>query len=157
MQTAPVRVLLVEDDEDDYILTRDVLDSIEQRQHEIVWCQTFGKALNLLAEQSFDVALIDYRIGQETGIELLKLAKASGHDLPMILLTGLDDRDIDVTASEAGAFDYIVKDELTPTRAERTIRFACAFAATRRSLIKRTEGLQAALDNVAGRGLVLKI
>ena len=60
------------------------------------------------------------------------------------------------TASEAGAFDYIVKDQLTPTRAERTIRFACAFAATRRSLVKRAEILQTTLNNISGQGLVLK-
>ena len=157
MQSTTIRVLIVEDDEDDYILTRDVLDSIDQQHHEIVWCRTFGKALNLLAEQSFDVALIDYRIGQETGIELLTAAKAGGHHVPMILLTGLDDRDIDITACEAGAFDYIVKDEFTPANAERTIRFALAFEATRRSLAKRADVLQTTLDSITGRGTVLKI
>ncbi len=47
MRPKTVRVLLVEDDEDDYLLTRHVIDSIDQRRHEIVWCNTFGKALNL--------------------------------------------------------------------------------------------------------------
>ena len=157
MQSDTIRVLLVEDDEDDYILTRDVLGSIDQQQHEIVWCRTFGKALGLLAEQRFDVALIDYRIGQETGIELLNAAKAKGHNVPMILLTGLDDHDVDITASEAGAFDYIVKDCFTSAIGERTIRFALAFEVTRQSLAKRAEVLQATLENVTGRGMVVKI
>ncbi len=151
MRSEKIRVLLVEDDEDDYILTRDVIDSIDRVRYELVWRETFDTARDVLTEQSFDVALIDYRIGLETGIEFIRTSKASGLDLPMILLTGLSDRDIEIAASEAGAADYLKKSELSPALVERTIRFACANAATQRSLAERSGQLQKALDDLSER------
>ena len=152
MHTPLIRVLLVEDDEDDYFLVRDVIESIDRVRHEIVWCDTFDKGFDALTEQSFDVALIDYLIGSKTGIEFVTRAKADGLDVPMILLTGLQDGEIDIAASEAGASDYLTKDELAPAVVERAIRFARANAATRRSLAERSGLLQTTLDN-SGSGL----
>ena len=131
-----VQVLLVEDDEDDYYLTTAVIQSIDRTRYQIVWCNTFQKAVDALSEQSFDVALVDYRIGGETGLEFVKVARANGFFVPMILLTGLRDRDIDIAASEVGALDYLSKHELTPALVERSIRFACANA-ERTSLVRQ--------------------
>jgi signal transduction histidine kinase len=152
MQNQPIRILLVEDDEDDYLLARDVIGSIDSARHNIVWCNTFDKALDAFKEQSFDVALIDYRIGGKTGIELMKTVRADGSDVPMVLLTGLQDREIEIAASEAGASDYLNKRDLAPAVVEHTIRFACANAATQRSLAERGGLLQTTLDNI-GSGL----
>lgn len=155
MLSKTVRVLLVEDDEDDYFLTRDVIGSIEKGRYAVTWLDTFDKALNALDKETFDVAFVDYRMGARTGIDFIAAAKAGGHDLPMIILTGLNDHDIDITASEAGAFDFLVKDELTPAKIERTIRFACAIAGTKRSLLRRTSVLQATLDDLNEREAML--
>ena len=152
MHTQLVRVLLVEDDEDDYFLTRDVIESIDRADYQIVWCDTFDKAFDALMGQSFDVALIDYRIGAKTGIEFVQKAKAVGFDVPMILLTGLQDQEIEIAASEAGASDYLNKGELAPAVVERAIRFACSNAATQRSLAERSGLLQTTIDNI-GAGL----
>lgn len=152
MRTQLIRVLLVEDDEDDYFLARDVIESIDRARYEIVWCDTFDKARDAITAQSFDVALIDYRIGGKTGIQFVKTAKADGLDVPMILLTGIQDPQIEIAASEAGASDYLNKDELAPAVVERAIRFACANAATQRSLAERSGLLQTTLDNI-GSGL----
>ena len=46
MHTPLIRVLLVEDDEDDYFLVRDVIESIDRVRHEIVWCDTFDKGFD---------------------------------------------------------------------------------------------------------------
>ena len=146
------RILLLEDDEDDYYLTRDVIDSIENADYEVIWCDTFEKGLAALKEQDFDIALIDFRIGGQTGIDFLTTSKNDGIEVPMILLTGLQDYEIDIAASNAGAVDYLNKDDLDPAMVERTIRFACANAATLRSLAERSSLLQTTLDNI-GSGL----
>ena len=156
MHPALIRVLLVEDDEDDYFIASDVVNSIETTRYEITWCETFEAAVDELADQSFDVALIDYRIGGDTGIEFIKTTKDAGINLPMILLTGLKDRDIEIAASEAGAADYLNKSELTPQLVERTIRFACANAATQKSLADRSSMLQIALDDLSNRETLLE-
>ena len=152
MHSESLHVLLLEDDEDDYYLTRDVIDSIENASYEIVWCDTFDKGLQALKEQDFDIALIDFRIGGRTGIDFLTTAKADGIEVPMVLLTGLQDYEIDIAASKAGAVDYLNKDDLDAAMVERTIRFACANAAALRSLAARSSLLQTTLDNT-GTGL----
>ncbi len=142
-----MRVLVVEDDEDDFFLTSDVLKSIERVRFETTWRQTFSEAFSTIKAEPFDVALIDYRIGSKTGIDFVKAVQAAEIDVPMILLTGLRDEQIDLAASEAGASDYLNKDELTPSVVERSIRFACANAANRRSLAEWGSLLQTTLDN----------
>ena len=147
MSSQALRVLLVEDDEDDYFLACDVLKSIGPSRYEIHWCETFDKAYDAIRTEQFDVALIDYQIGGKTGIDFVKMVNGVGIDVPMILLTGLRDQGIDIAASEAGASDYLNKDELTPAVVERSIRYACANAANRRSLAEWGSLLQTTLDN----------
>ena len=138
MRNEKVRVLLVEDDEDDYRLTRDAVESIGEAHSEIVWCSGFDEARDALTEQSFDVALISDRIGPKTGIEFLKAAKADGFDAPAILLTDHQDREMETAAGEAGVFDQLDKAELAPAVVERAIRIARANAATPRAPAERT-------------------
>lgn len=152
MQMLQYRVLLIEDDEDDYYLTQDVIDSVDRVNYEVVWRKTFQDGLNTISTEEFDVALVDYRIGGENGIDFVLTAKAQSISVPMILLTGLRDREIDIAASEAGAFDYLNKDELTPGLVERTIRFAYAAAQSQKSLAEQSALLQATLDNT-GSGI----
>lgn len=147
MPSQPYRVLLVEDDEDDYLLTRDVIESIEGATYELVWRDTFEKGLDALREDGFDVGLIDYRIGGQTGLDFLQAVKDAGIGIPMILLTGLRNAEVDRAASDAGAADYLEKGAITPALAERSIRFACANATAQRALGEQSALLQTTLDN----------
>ena len=119
-----LRVLLVEDDEDDFLLTRDLLDDITMFDCRTQWAATYEAGRKAIAEDAFDVCLIDYRLGAHTGLELLREATASGFRAPMILLTGQDDREIDVEAMRAGAADYLYKGKVEVVELERAIRYA---------------------------------
>lgn len=119
-----LKILLVEDDEDDYILTRDLLSEIQTMPHELVWTDQYGEALEHMQNNRHDVYLLDYRIGATDGLELLRQAVVGGCRGPIILLTGQGDRQVDVEAMRAGAMDYLVKGELTASLLERTIRYA---------------------------------
>jgi len=88
------------------------------------WTDTFEKGLESILRQLHDVYLIDYRLGGRDGLELLRSAVAKGCMAPMILLTGLDDHEVDMEAMKAGAMDYLVKGELTPALLERSIRYS---------------------------------
>ena len=70
------------------------------------------------------MCLVDYRLGERSGVQLIREARDSGLTTPMILLTGQGNHDVDVEAIEAGATDYLVKDETHASRLERTIRYA---------------------------------
>ena len=124
MGSAMVRVLLVEDDEDDYVLTRALLTEEFGTRLLLVWAHTRAEGLLQLTHGSFDVALLDFNLGSETGVELLREARARGCRTPVIMLTGQDDRATDVEAMHAGAADYLVKGRVTGDMLERAIRYA---------------------------------
>ena len=124
MHDHPVRVLLVEDDEDDYVLTRELLAEEFGARLTLVWANTRADGLTQLTGGSFDVALLDFNLGSSTGIELLREARARGSRTPVIMLTGQDDRATDMDAMHAGAADYLVKGRATGDMLERAIRYA---------------------------------
>src|SRR5687768_5179704 len=121
MKENSVKILLVEDDEDDYILTCDLLSEVKDTNYETVWVSRYVDALDAIRNGDHDVCLIDYRLGEGTGIELLHQARAAGCRVPMILLTGQGGQDIDIEATKAGAADYLVKGKIEAPLLERTI------------------------------------
>ncbi len=130
MEFGPLRVLLVEDDEDDYVLIRDLLAEMEGLALE--WVDGYEEALRALGREAHDVCLVDYRLGEMSGLALMREAATRGHRAPMILLTGRGDRTVDLEAMRAGAADYLLKGEIDAPTLERSIRYT--FARRLRSL-----------------------
>ena len=135
-------VLLVEDDRDDFFLAQDVLQSVPNHKYSVVWASSYERANLELLERSYDVALVDYRIGERTGLEFIREAGLKFPDTPMILLTGVIDPHIDRAAEEAGAADFLEKGAITPELLDRSIRYACKNA-------RRRAILDAVLSNSA--------
>lgn len=119
-----LKLLLVEDDEDDFILTRDLLNEIYADHLELEWIKDYDTAIERLLSNEHAVCLLDYRLGAHNGIELLRQAREQGSNCPSILLTGQTDREIDFEAMRAGASDYLIKNELNPSLLERAIRYS---------------------------------
>ena len=122
--TGLIKILLVEDDEDDYILARDLLGEIPGHRFALDWVSTYEGGLETMLLNQHDVILVDYRLGPENGVTLLKLALQRGCQAPVILLTGAGQHEIDVEAMQAGAADYLVKAELRSDTLERSLRYA---------------------------------
>jgi signal transduction histidine kinase len=119
-----VRVLLVEDDPDDYLLIRVWLSDSEGTKFELDWVETYTAALEAMARNQHAVCLLDYRLGRHNGLELLREARTRGWKGPLILLTGQADRKVDLEALQAGAADYLVKGQINAALLERSIRYA---------------------------------
>jgi diguanylate cyclase (GGDEF)-like protein/PAS domain S-box-containing protein len=134
-----LRVLLVEDDEDDYFLFQEVLDEIEGTQFDLTWASSFDAAFHQIQQNQHDVCLCDYQLGAQNGIDLLKKGMTLGHSIPMIMLTGQDCREIDLEAMQAGAADYLIKGSITPALLDRSIRYAVNHARTLAALREREE------------------
>jgi response regulator RpfG family c-di-GMP phosphodiesterase len=128
------RILLIEDDEDDYEFTRELLAGLPGAGLELSWVSDYAKGIEASRSGGFDVCLVDYRLGAESGLDLLRELVANGDPLPVILLTGHDDREVDVRASQAGAADFLVKGEVSAAVLERTIRYAIRAHAAARAL-----------------------
>jgi two-component system sensor histidine kinase/response regulator len=124
MNSEPIKVLLIEDDEDDYILTRQLLAEVRGGKYALDWAPSYEEGLKVAGLLEHQVCLVDYRLGERSGVQLIREARESGLTTPMILLTGQGNHDVDVEAIEAGATDYLVKDETAAGRLERTIRYA---------------------------------
>lgn len=122
--TDRMRVLLVEDDEDDYLVTRRLLTEVYGERLSLEWIRGYEEALKALTECDYDVCLFDYRLGARNGLELLREVGAECYPAPIILLTGQGDREVDEAAARAGASDYLVKGETDAALLERAIRYS---------------------------------
>ena len=124
MKPISVKVLLIEDDEDDVLLIRQYLAEVENFKFEVYWEPDLTLAKRKMIQEDFHVFLIDYRLGGENGLDLIKYAQEKEVLTPSIILTGHGDLKIDIDASSSGAADYLVKTDLNSSMLERSIRYA---------------------------------
>jgi len=166
MDTGLVKVLLVEDDEDDFVLAQDLFSEMPGKRFALDWERTFDAGLRTMVLNQHDVCLVDYRLGARNGVDLLRAAVEGGCQSPIILLTGAGEHEVDVQAMQAGAADYLVKAQLQSNSLERSIRYAmqrkraaavaafeqarlAAFGAEIGLALTRRDSLKAILDRCA--------
>lgn len=138
-----VKLLIIDDDEDDFLLVKDLLEDISQTCI-LDWASTYEEGQQLLTEDKHDLCLMDYQLGARDGIELLKFANEVGFSGPVILLTGMHQVEVDRQALQAGAVDYLVKSKLNAEQLARAIRYALARREVER---ERVERLKAEAEN----------
>lgn len=119
-----IAILLIEDDEEDYILTKELLNDIPGKKYRIDWADSYTTGLKKLMTNPYDIALIDYRLGKNTGVEIIQAAHKKNITIPFILLTGERDQKIDEESMKAGAYDYLIKGMTDFQLLDRTIRYA---------------------------------
>lgn len=124
MDRSIIKVLLIEDDEDDVVITRKLLSRIEGTSYPLDWVATYEAGLEAILKGEHDICLLDYRLGELNGLDLLRQAVERNCKIPVILLTGQADREVDLRAARAGAADYMVKGQVTTPLLERSIRYA---------------------------------
>jgi two-component system cell cycle sensor histidine kinase/response regulator CckA len=151
------RVLLVDDELDEFIICRDLLVRAGAPGYTLQWARTFEAGLDMLEHDQPAVCLVDYQLGLRSGLDFVRVARLTGvaAEIPLIVMTGRGDRGIDADSVEAGAADYLDKLDLTPAQLERSIRHALDRAATSRELraserrLAHAERVDA-LDRLAG-------
>ncbi|MFA3790070.1 response regulator [Aliiglaciecola sp. SL4] len=144
MDVKSARILIIEDDEDDYILTQDQLEKLDRYRFEIDWVTNLEDALRQLERNVHEICLLDYRLGAYTGIDVLEKAQALGSHVPIIMLTGQSDEDLDRLALKAGAADFLVKGDITNARFTRAIRYAISRAEIEKA---RQQSLDAEIES----------
>jgi len=118
------KLLLIDDDEDDLIIIRDLLQENPALNIQLDWCHDFQQGLATLLRQEHDLYLVDYRLGADSGLELIDNALQHGAGKPIILLTGQSDSRLEASAVELGAADYLVKGQFDGRQLLRSIRYA---------------------------------
>ncbi|MEP4888794.1 MAG: response regulator [Aliiglaciecola sp.] len=144
MDVKSARILIIEDDEDDYILTQDQLEKLDRYRFKIDWVTNLEDALRQLERNVHEICLLDYRLGAYTGIDVLEKAQALGSHVPIIMLTGQSDEDLDRLALKAGAADFLVKGDITNARFTRAIRYAISRAEIEKA---RQQSLDAEIES----------
>ena len=119
-----IKIVLVEDDEDDYIIFKDILKEIKNSSYSLTWISSYEKAREQIRKNEHDIYFFDYLLGAKTGLDLLQQCVEAGVDSPVIILTGLGNQQTDLKAMQLGAADYLVKDEINVEKLERSIRYS---------------------------------
>jgi PAS domain S-box-containing protein len=151
MTTAPkdLDVLLIEDDEDDYLITQALLERAQTLNCTLDWASSYDEGLEAVLDDAYDAYLVDYRLGARTGLDLLEeVNEQGGVQGPIILLTGQGDLEVDLSAMEAGAADYLSKDQIDAPLLERSLRYAVERKAAERQIREQAQLLDSARDAI---------
>jgi diguanylate cyclase len=154
-----LRVLLVEDDDDDKVLAEACLAELPGTTTVVTWVRNAPAGIEAIQSGTYDIALLDYNLGAQTGLDIL--AAVRGTETPCILLTGQRNLDTDIAAMEAGASDYIVKQDLDADVLGRSIRYALERSEHLRSLEETRarlahEALHDPLTGLGNRALFMR-
>src|ERR1051325_2283874 len=141
------KVLLVDDDEDDYVMTRELLSEAATGVFQLDWASDYDEAVAMIKRREHDVYLLDYRLGERSGLEILRAVGSKNPHSPMILLTGQGDDGIDLEAMREGAADYLIKGQLTSDLLARSIRYAMERAKASQSLRESEERYQRLVEH----------
>ena len=121
----PRRILLVEDNDDDVVLFRHLLAAaLPEGPVHLAHASAIASALEQLQQTAYDVVFLDYQLGVETGLDLLRELRRRGLETPVVFLTGHGDEQLAVQAMKCGACDYLSKSKLDASALQRSLRFA---------------------------------
>jgi diguanylate cyclase (GGDEF)-like protein len=123
-----IKLLVVDDDEDDIFLITEALSEVQGTRYVVTPVSSALNAMVKLSGDSFDVIFSDYRLGAVTGVDFINSVRGAGIDTPIILLTGIADHVIDNAALQAGSSDFVPKTAITPDVLDRSVRYALAHA-----------------------------
>lgn len=136
MKATPIRILIVDDDEDDFFIISEYIKQIQDQKFVIDWCNSYNEASEKICGSTYDLYFIDYLLGAKTGVELIRESIENNCEEPFILLTGNGNPLVDRKAMESGAVDYLVKGELSAEKLERCIRYSLDRALSMKALRK---------------------
>lgn len=123
-----LRILLIDDDEEEYFLLKELVSGRKKGRtlhpYNLDWVSTYEEAVRAFSDCQYDVYLLDYNLGSQTGLDLLRETTAKDCSSPVIMLTGHGSYETDLSAMQLGVADYLEKSELTLPLLERSIRYA---------------------------------
>lgn len=120
----PIRVLLVDDDEEDYLIIRSLMSKIHDSPFALDWTDDADKAAAVIKREEHDIYLIDYRLGSVNGLELLGRFDLVQRPEPFIILTGAGDERVEQKAMRMGVADYLVKGTLDSELLSRVLHYS---------------------------------
>src|SRR5690242_6792558 len=124
MKEKALQVLLVEDNPGDALLLREMFRKERAGSFELTHLLRMSEAVVHLAKGRVDIALLDLGLPDAHGLETVRRAHAVAPDVPVIVLTGLDDEALAAEAMKEGAQDYLIKGQIENRALPRALRHA---------------------------------
>jgi len=142
MDSATIKILLVEDNPADADLLSEFLEEADETQWSLVHVEKLKDALQTLSENHFDVILLDLSLPDKQGLATVVQTHETAPDLPIVVLTGLNDKVTSLEALRQGAQDYLVKGKIDSNLLVRAIGYAIERSNTLKQLRQSEEQLQ---------------
>lgn len=121
---ARAKVLLIDDDRLQFLVTQGLFHNFRADQFELEWAGTYEQGLERLLSGVYVACLLDFQLGPRDGLQLIREAVEQQCPTPIVFLTAESSENVDMQALEAGALDYLIKGEITPGMLERSLRYA---------------------------------
>lgn len=118
-----LRALLVATEESEVLRLRDLFAGMTVRV-EVDWARSFEAGFSRMTSSRYDAHLVGGRLGERSGVELVRAYQEAGGEAPVLVLGGSGDRALDLAAMRAGAAGFLALDGLGPELLERSIRYA---------------------------------
>jgi PAS domain S-box-containing protein len=151
METKTINMLLIEDDPDDVQFLRRTLHKTSGVRFQVETAKNLEESLARLTQGGLDVILLDLTLPESSGMDTFKAIKAQAHNVPIIVLSGLDDEMLALNAVHAGAEDYLVKGRVDSQLITRAVIYAMERTESRKALLKVEERYRGIFENsVAG-------
>lgn len=119
-----MRVLLVEDDEDDMLIVQKLFAGINGETYSLDWVKTFEEATSAISKKEHDLYLVDYRLGHMSGLDLLRNFNLTERPEPFIILSGTNSKSVETRAMKMGVADYLVKGKFDGELLSRVLRYS---------------------------------
>ncbi|GAB4381735.1 MAG: response regulator [Elainellaceae cyanobacterium] len=153
MEEYCIHVLLIEDNPGDARLLQELLREVTSVQFELEQVDCLSLGMQRLGERSFDVVLLDLSLPDSQGLETFTALHHGTLDVPVVVITGLNDETLALKAMQQGAQDYLVKGQVNSDLLVRSIRYAIERKRTQQKMQEQAALLDIATDAILVRAL----
>jgi sigma-B regulation protein RsbU (phosphoserine phosphatase) len=147
MDQKTIRILLIEDNPDDVFFLRMVLHKADGTSFQIDPVEDLATGIERVKKDDIDVVLLDLTLPDSVGLDTFKAVKAVAKEIPIIVLSGVDDETIAVNAVHAGAEDYLVKGRVDSQLITRAIIYAIERTEARKAILRAEEKFRGIFEN----------
>lgn len=149
MEKEPIKLLVIEDNPGDAALIEDMIEDISEIRIEMIHVRRLSAGLEVLQKYSIDAILLDLGLPDSFGINTLNSVQAQASGVPVVVMTGLNDKQVAVKAIKAGAQDFLVKGRIDSELLEHSLRYAIERKRIEEALIESQSELKATFEQAA--------
>lgn len=146
--TEKIHILLIDDSQPYFAMIQGYLRQTSIYDYDIDWAGTWEQGLHYIQHNDYDLCLLDYDLAGRNGLDLLRQFRHLGIKTPTILLTARGNYEVDLDAMQAGATDYLDKNDLNVEVFERSLRYAVQHSRTLQAVRDSEKRLQQVLNTV---------